>query len=184
MPQKIVVKGTSGAGKSTFAAELARRCGLTYIELDALHWGPNWTMPPAEEFQARVEAALAAAQGGWVADGNYDSRLNKTVVAAADTIIWLDLPLGIKMYRLSRRTWRRVRGNIELWNGNRERWRDAFFGRESLFVWTIRQHVRHRRQWPSRFAADPRFIRLRSEAEVRRWLDEWTEGSSPTGCQS
>ena len=54
MPRKINVKGTSGAGKSTFGAELARRLGLAYVELDALHHGPNWSEPTAEEFRARV----------------------------------------------------------------------------------------------------------------------------------
>jgi adenylate kinase family enzyme len=172
MPRTIVVKGTSGAGKSTFAAELASRLGLTYVELDALHWGPDWSQPPAEEFRTRVEAVLAAEPGGWVADGNYDSKLGDTVVAAADTIIWLDLPLGIKLRRLWRRTWNRKLAKVELWNGNRESWRGAFFSRESLFVWTIRQHVRYRRLWPARFGNDPRLVRLRSAAEARRWLEE------------
>ena len=58
MPRTIVVKGTSGAGKSTFAAELAPRLGLPYIELDALHHGPNWSAPTAEEFRTRVGAVL------------------------------------------------------------------------------------------------------------------------------
>src|SRR5687768_7376450 len=72
MPRKIAVKGTSGAGKSTFAAELAHRLGLAYVELDALHHGPNWSAPSAAEFRARVGSALAAAPQGWVVDGNYD----------------------------------------------------------------------------------------------------------------
>ena len=38
MPRTIVVKGTSGAGKATFAAELADRLRLAYVEIDALHW--------------------------------------------------------------------------------------------------------------------------------------------------
>ena len=176
MPRTIVVKGTSGAGKSTFAAELASRLGLAYVELDALHWGPNWSAANPDEFRVRIEAMLAAMTDGWVIDGNYDSKLGDTVVALADTIVWLDLPLGVKMCRLWRRTNHRVRGNVELWNGNRERWRDAFFSRESLFVWTIHQHVRHRRRWPDRFGDDPRLVRLRSAAEARRWLEEHTAG--------
>ena len=40
-PRRIVVRGISGAGKSTFAAALVRRLDLAYIELDALHHGPN-----------------------------------------------------------------------------------------------------------------------------------------------
>jgi adenylate kinase family enzyme len=171
MPRRIVVKGTSGAGKSTFAAELAQRLDLTYIELDALHHGPNWSAPPAEEFRIRVRGAMAAALRGWVIDGNYDSKLGETVVGAADTIVWLDLPLGVKLRRLWRRTTHRIRHGAELWNGNRETWRGAFVGRESLFMWTLRSHVRHRRQWPSRFRHDHRFVRIRSVGEARCWLD-------------
>ncbi len=77
MPRTIVVKGTSGAGKSTFAAELASRLGLPYIELDALHWGPNWSAATPDEFRTRVEAVLAAMPDGWVVDGNYDSKLGE-----------------------------------------------------------------------------------------------------------
>src|SRR5690242_12930480 len=104
MPRKINVRGSSGAGKSTFAAELARRLALSYIELDALHHGPNWSAPTAEEFTARVREAMAASPAGWVVDGNYDSKLGETVVGAADTIVWLDLPFRIKLRRLWRRT--------------------------------------------------------------------------------
>lgn len=175
MPRNIVVKGTSGAGKSTFAAELACRLGLTYIELDALHHGPNWSEPTIEDFRARVREAMASAPDGWVIDGNYDSKLGETVVAEVDTIVWLDLPLGIKLKRLWGRTIDRITNNVELWNGNRDSWRGAFIGRESLFVWTLRSHVRGRRELPARFAGDPRLVRLRSDAEVRRWLGEQTE---------
>src|SRR5215210_9572065 len=78
-PRKIVVKGTSGAGKSTFAAELACRLHLAYVELDALHHGPNWSEPTPEEFRARVSGATTAPSCGWVIDGNYDTKLGETV---------------------------------------------------------------------------------------------------------
>jgi adenylate kinase family enzyme len=172
MPRTIAVKGTSGAGKSTLAAGLARQLGIAHVELDALHHGPNWSEPAAEEFRARVREAMTAAPERWVIDGNYDSKLGPTVIDAADTIVWLDLPLSIKLGWLWRRTLHRIRDDIELWNGNRETWRDAFLGRESLFVWTLRTHVRQRRQWPALFGQDPRLVRLRSPAEVRRWLNE------------
>src|SRR5918995_165822 len=181
MPRQIVVKGTSGAGKSTAAAELATRLGLTYIELDALHHGPNWSASEAAEFHARVRAAMADAPGGWVIDGNYDSKLDETVVDAADTIVWLDLPLGVKLRRIWRRTHHRIRNEVELWNGNRETWRGVFLGRDNLFVWTLRAHFRHRRVWPVRFSGDPRVVRLRSATEVRRWLDDRAKRSQ-TRC--
>jgi hypothetical protein len=173
--RRIVVKGAPGAGKSTLADELACRLGLAHVELDALHHGPDWAAPPVEEFRARVQAALAAAPAGWVTDGNYDSKLGDAVVGAADTIVWLDLPIGVKLWRLWRRTARRVVVGVELWNGNRETWRGGFGGPDALFPWAVRVHFRHRREWPARFGDDPRLVRLRSDAEVRRWLGEQVE---------
>jgi adenylate kinase family enzyme len=40
--KRVNVKGSSGSGKSTFARELAAKLDLPYVELDALHHGPNW----------------------------------------------------------------------------------------------------------------------------------------------
>lgn len=171
VPRRINVRGISGAGKSTFSADLAVQLGLAYVELDALHHGPNWSEPTIEEFRARVHAAMGAAPQGWVIDGSYDSKLGETVVAEADTIIWLDLPFRTVFPRLWKRTMHRIRNNVELWNGNRETWRDQFASRQTISFWTLKAHLRHRRDWPSRFASDPRLVRLRSDAEVCRWLN-------------
>jgi len=178
LPRNYSVKGTTGSGKSTFAAELARRLDLPYVELDALFWGPNWTEPTKEAFCVRVREAMAAAPDGWVIDGNYDSRLGDIVIGAADVIIWLDLPLHVKTYRLWGRTLGRIRGDVELWNGNRETWRNVFLNRQSLFVWMIQTHRRHHREWPEKFGADPRFVRLRSDAEISAWMAGLTEDSN------
>ncbi len=35
---RVVVIGTSGAGKTTMAREIAVRFGLPHIELDAINW--------------------------------------------------------------------------------------------------------------------------------------------------
>jgi adenylate kinase family enzyme len=169
--RRVNVKGTSGSGKTTFGQELARRLGVPFVELDALHHGPNWAEPTNEEFRARVRAAIDTAPEGWVIDGNYDSKLGETVLGAADTIVWLDLPLPLKLRRLWRRTSHRICNDVELWNGNKESWWNAVVGPESLFFWMLRTHVGHRREWPRRFAGDPRFVRLRSDAEARAWLE-------------
>jgi adenylate kinase family enzyme len=169
--RRVNVKGISGSGKSTFAAELARRLGVPCIELDALHHGPNWSEPTAEEFRARVREAMNAAPGGWVIDGNYEGKLGDTVLREADTIVWLDLPFHLKARRLLRRTAHRIRHDVELWSGNKENWRNVLIGRDALFWWMVKGHFRHRRQWPRRFEGDPRVVRLRSVEEACRWLD-------------
>ena len=169
--KRVNVKGISGSGKSAFAVELARRLELPYIELDALHHGPNWSEPTAEEFRERVLQAMAAAPEGWVIDGNYEGKLGDTVLREADTIVWLDPPFRIKARWLWLRTAHRIRDEVELWSGNRESWRTALWGRDALFWWMLRGHFRHRRQWPRRFAGDERFVRLRSVAEAKDWLE-------------
>lgn len=85
LPRRILVKGGSGSGKSTLARLLAERLEVPCIELDALHHGPNWTPAPAAELRRLVEAALDDRRG-WVVDGNYGSKLGRTVVDRAELI--------------------------------------------------------------------------------------------------
>jgi len=69
--RRVAVVGAIGSGKTTLAQAVARRLGLPHIELDALFWGPNWTPPPREPFQARATESLAGP--AWVTDCNYSS---------------------------------------------------------------------------------------------------------------
>jgi adenylate kinase family enzyme len=175
---RIVVKGASGSGKTQVAARLAVDLGVPHVELDALHWGPNWSEPTLDEFRRRVDEATAGS--GWVVDGNYDSKLDDLVLGRADLIVWLDPPLRTILVRLWRRTSQRVRDQTELWSGNRETWPDALRGRDSLFVWAIRTHRRLRRELPGaaeRLAVD--LFRLRTQDDVKRWLEGYT--STTTG---
>lgn len=171
-PSKVVVKGASGSGKTTLARRLAERLAVPHVELDSLCHGPNWAEASDAEFAARVRVATQA--NGWVIDGNYERKIGDLVVDAADTVVWLDTPLRVNLGRLWRRTTLRIGHDVELWNGNRESWRSALWGRNSLFAWAIRAHRRHRREWPRRFARlerdGTRIVRLGSPEEAERWL--------------
>ncbi len=168
MTCRIAVMGSSCAGKTTLAGQLAERLGVTHVELDALHHGPNWTEATAEELRGRLEATLAPLEE-WVVDGNYMGKLGTWVIDQADTIVWLDLPLRTSLRRLWRRHRTRIRDRVELWHGNRESWRNAFLGWNALFPYTIRAHIRRRRAWPPRFEGR-NLVRLRSPQEVEAWL--------------
>jgi adenylate kinase family enzyme len=162
-----VIASASGNGKTTLGRALAERLGVPFVELDALVHGPNWVETSAEDLRALVEPVIAL--DGWVIDGQYSSKLGTLVLDAADTVVWLDLPLRVWLRRLLRRTWRRYRGRERLWNDNRETLRNAFWGRKSLFVFALRSHVVRRRRWPDQLARY-RVVRLRSVADVERWL--------------
>jgi adenylate kinase family enzyme len=170
---KIAVVGSSGSGKSTVARILAERLGVPCVELDELHWRPNWTECPREEFRDLVAAATAGE--GWVVDGNYYGKLGDLVLERADLVVWLDLPLLMTFRRVWRRTLVRIRRGTELWGGNRETWRDAFFSRESLFVYMLKTHRSRRRRYLAKLPGYE-MVRLRSPREV----DAWLEGLSAT----
>ena len=102
-------------------------------------------------------------------DGAYRGKLGDLVVAAADTVVWLDLPMRTWLPRLLRRTARRIVRREELWNGNRETLRGAIWGRDALIPFALRNFPRRRRLYPTELAAFP-VVRLRSSREVQRWL--------------
>jgi adenylate kinase family enzyme len=165
---KIAVVGTSGSGKTSVARRLAERYDVPHVELDALHWGPNWTPCPADEFRERVQQALTP--DGWVADGSYHGKLGDSVLERADLVVWLDLPFRVVAGRVWVRTLRRIRNREELWGGNRETWREAFFSRDSLFVWIVTTHRSRRRRYLERLDRYE-LVRLRSQREIDAWLD-------------
>ena len=170
--QRIVVVGTTCAGKTTLAQNLAQRLRLPHIELDALHWGPNWTPAPRETFRQAVAEALHGAT--WVTDGNY-SKVQDIVWSRADTVIWLDYPFPVIFGRLIKRTFRRVVTRETLWNGNRESWRGVLLSRDSLLLWAVKTHNKRRRRFLRNFD-DPAYAhlavtRLRLPGKTRRWLD-------------
>jgi adenylate kinase family enzyme len=170
--RRISVVGTSGSGKTTFAGRLAERLGVPHVELDAIHWGPDWTPLEIQEFRARTARALAG--DAWTTDGNY-SRVRDIVWGLADTVVWLDYSLPIVLSRVIGRTLRRTICQEELWSGNREHLGEALFGRDSIIRWTVRTYGRRRREYPLLFRrpeyAHVRFVRLRSPRAARAWLE-------------
>lgn len=136
--------GTTGAGKTTMARALAAVLGSPHIELDALFWGPRWTMAELPVFRSRVTSVVAG--DGWVIDGGY-SAVRDLIWPRADTVVWLDYPLTVILPRLVRRIVARIRDGSELWpgTGNRETIRGQF-SRDQLVWFAIRTHRGRRRR--------------------------------------
>ena len=172
-PLRLVVVGTSGSGKTTLAAQIAAILAIPHVEIDALHWGPNWTETPKDELQAKILAAIAGP--AWVVDGNY-SKVRPVLWPRATTIVWLDYSLPVLIWRILRRTLGRVFLRQELWSGNRERFFQAFFSRDSIIYWVLTTYKRRRVEYPELFAqpdnAHLTVIRHRSPGETKAWLDE------------
>jgi len=167
--RRVNVVGTSGSGKTTYGAALARRLGVPHVELDALSWEANWVSVAPAVLRERVARAVAAE--AWVVDGNYRATRD-LVLGGADTVVWLDFPFALVMWRVIARTLRRIVRDEFLWSGNRESLRLAL-SRDSIILWAMTTYWRRRRDYPRLFLQYPgvRTVRLRSPAQARLFLE-------------
>jgi adenylate kinase family enzyme len=177
---RIAVVGSSGAGKSTVAAELADRIDVSVIELDDLMHGPNWTPTPTPEFRTRVAAAIADAEqtdgsGGWVIPGNY-RNVADMVQRRADTIIWLDLPRRTVTRRLLMRSIRRLVTGAEVCNGNHETLKNLLSRdpERNVVLWSWQHHDQYQEIYTTYadgdFWSGANVHRMRSPSEVKALL--------------
>ncbi len=169
---RINVVGTSGSGKTTFARQIAEKRDIPYVEMDALFWKPNWTKSTDEEFFPRLEQALSS--DDWVLDGNYQ-RTQPIKWRRVQTVVYLDLPFRVVLYRMIRRCLVRGLKREELWAGNRETLWKHLFTRESMILWTVSSFPKLRRRYATAFAMPEhshiRFVSLRSRKEVADFIE-------------
>ncbi|THD72540.1 AAA family ATPase [Phenylobacterium sp.] len=181
---RVLVMGSTGSGKSTFARRLAQRIGASHIEQDALNWDPNWTnlsQTDPEKLAARVRKAIAAE--AWTACGNY-SVVRDLFLARATHLIWLDYERPIIMTRVIRRSAARAIAGDELWEGTGNR--------EDVRNWLDKEHpirwawdtFHYRRTSYERIFADPALAhiqkhRLRRPREADALIDRLVAEALP-----
>ena len=112
--KKILVIGSSGAGKSTFSRRLSEITGIEIIHLDKLYWKPNWTEPSKDEWKKTLEKAVS--KKAWIMDGNYSGTLEMRL-PACETVIFLDLPRTVCVYRVIKRVALLLRQNSSRYGG-------------------------------------------------------------------
>ena len=136
--RRVLVVGSSGAGKTTFAVRLAAALCLPVIHLDSEYWRPGWQHTPPAEFAAHVDSL--AAREAWVMDGNYGGTLDRRL-AWADAAVFLDVPRLTCLRRVIVRSWRyRGRPGPGLPPGCPERLEWQFL----LWVWNFERRSRGR----------------------------------------
>jgi adenylate kinase family enzyme len=166
---RISVIGPSGSGKSWTASRIAARLGLPHTELDAIRHGPNWTETPDDEFR-RIVKEVADGEG-WVIDGNYHDIVRDTIWRRATDIVWLDYPRRAVMRQVVWRSFTRAALRRELWNGNRERFRNWVQPWHPIrWSWTNHSSNKVREaEWIERHP-QINVTRLSSPAEARRFV--------------
>jgi adenylate kinase family enzyme len=163
--KKVVVIGSSGAGKSVFSTRLGEITGLPVIHLDKHHWRPGWTEPPKEEWRRQVKEL--ASGDSWIIDGNFGGTMEMRL-AKCDTAILLDLPRHVCTWRVIKRVIRyHGRTRPDLAADCPERVDFPFI----KWVWRFPKDTRPAViERLSRVADSVSIIRLTSAAQVDRFL--------------
>ncbi|MFG1906799.1 hypothetical protein [Kribbella sp. NPDC048928] len=164
--ERVVVFGCAGSGKSTLSRELATRTGLPLTERDALG------VPGSRDYRKALGGL--ARQPRWILDGApyYEDDL---IYGAADTVIFLDYPKLLVMWRVLRRTvcvelFRRPVGAHQ--PGGLGAWRDS----EHPLRWAWASHETRRQEGLALIArpdlSDGDVIHFTRPAQARRWMGQ------------
>lgn len=167
-PERIIVAGTAGSGKTTLCESLSRIFEVEHIEIDALFHGPNWT--PRECFEADV--VKFSSRQTWVTEWQY-SAVRDLLADRADLVVWLDLPRRTVMRQVVLRTVRRRLRRKVLWNGNIEPpLHRIFFDDEHIVRWAWSTHHKtgHRIRRLAQRCPHLQIVRLRSRGDADRWM--------------
>lgn len=96
----MVVGVSAGAGKSTFARKLSDILQINVYHLDTMYWEPGWVEAAFEDFKSRQQEVIN--QQKWIIEGNYRNTFEMRV-ENADTIIYIEKPLTVCLYRVIKR---------------------------------------------------------------------------------
>ena len=158
---RILVVGSSCAGKTTLAQRLAQELGIHHIQLDAINWLPNWQERDSEEFLAILEKEVTT-HPDWVIDGNY-SRSRHVTWPRAEVVVWLNYSYPVVLWRAVRRTFRRVLTREALYSGNVETFRNTFLSKDSILLWVITRFHSRRRSYQN--------IRRKDTYSHLKWIE-------------
>ena len=143
--QRIMIIGQPGSGKSTLARALGAKTGLTVVHIDHIHWQPGW-IERARAEKTRMCLEVEAGEA-WIFEGGHSATWGNRL-ARADLVIWLDIGVSLRLWRVLRRTvLHRGQNRPDLPEGCPEG-----FHRETLPFWRF--------IWRTRHAARKRIARL------------------------
>ncbi|MDO6655249.1 topology modulation protein [Anaerobacillus sp. 1_MG-2023] len=168
---RIMVMGSSGgAGKSTFARRLGEILDLKVYHLDTLFWKPNWVETSLVEFRDTQQKIAMTEK--WIMEGNYSNSYDIRV-ARADTIIYLDVPRWLCIYRVLKR-WVTHIGQTrpDMGKGCKEKVDWSFL----TFIWTTyyprKEKMRSRFEQLEQTSPDKTIIHLKNKADIANFLHE------------
>ena len=170
-----MIVGQPGSGKSTLARKLGECTGLPVVHIDRIHWQPGWVeRSKAEKTRLCLEAER---QSRWIFEGGHSATWPSRL-ARADMLVWLDRPVGLRLWRVVRRAVTGLgRTRPDMAEGCPERLSSLpeFIG----YIWTTRNSGRAKMaQLAAAAPPECRIVHLRSDEEAARFLASFREDSA------
>jgi adenylate kinase family enzyme len=176
--KRVAVFGNTGAGKSTLARRLAEATGLPLYPLDLIQFRAGGDPVPHDEY---LEAhANILRRDAWIIDGYGDTPSAWERFAAADTLVYLDLPLPIHFWWVTKRFLKALFVSPEGWPENSPMWHSTLHSYRVIGLCHRHLTPKYRRLIADE-AARKRVHHLRSPAEIRRFLAEAKERPAIAG---
>jgi adenylate kinase family enzyme len=166
--QKVAIFGNAGAGKSTLAKRLAELTRLPLYPLDLIQYRPGGgKVPPEDYLKAHAEIIR---RDTWIIDGFGCVSSSWERFGAADTLIYLDLPLPIHYWWVAKRLLKGAFATPEGWPEESPMWRST------LDSWRViglcHRHLTPKyRQLVEDEGRSKRVHHLRSPRQIRCFLE-------------
>ncbi|QHW38315.1 kinase [Staphylococcus ursi] len=133
--RKIWIVGSPGSGKTVLSKKLSLETGIPVFSLDEIRWETGWKIKDIDVYKEELKEILKL--DSWIIDGYYNEK--EDLLQFSEVIIYIEIPLRKKIFRVIRRTYKRIKLNIAVCNGNIESW-SFFWSINGMFLYTIKMH--------------------------------------------
>jgi adenylate kinase family enzyme len=166
--KRVAVFGNAGGGKSTLALRLSELTNLPLYPLDTIQYRAGGGKVPHDEY-LKAHADLVH-RGAWIIDGYGCVASAWERFAAADTLIYIDLPLFIHYMWVTKRLIKGIFVNPEGWPENSPMWSSTIAGYRVIPL--CHRHLTPKyRRLVSEAAAAKRVHHLTSPRQMRAFLN-------------
>jgi adenylate kinase family enzyme len=164
--KRVAVFGNAGAGKSTLAKRLADVTRLPWYPLDLIQFTAQGAVPHGDYLKAHAELLRREA---WIIDGYGCTPSAWERFAAADTLVYIDLPVLTHYWWVTKRLFQGLFVNPAGWPDNSPIWASTISGYK--VVGLCHRHLTPRyRRLVAEMAATKRVHHLKSRAEIAAFL--------------
>jgi adenylate kinase family enzyme len=170
--KRISIVGTSCSGKTTLGKKLARLYQVPFMDIDDAYWLPGWIKADTAVLHDKINRHVT--WDSWVIVGNGHFVNHTYVWPTVDTLIWIDLPLPVLLWRGVKRSLLNIVSRRKLCNGNVESV-GRLLSKNSIVYWILSSFGKRKRLYREIFATKPypcQYVHLQGVKAVSNFLQQ------------